>query len=80
MRDLRPVISVEWGSDTYAPYGHEARDLFAFARGRGYSLFDLFANMVGSEREWLEVTDRGSWDYILVPDEKVAWFIYAQNS
>ena len=80
MAELRPVISVEWGSDTYVSYGHSARDLFVFARSRGYSVFDLFINMVRSEREWLEVSDRASWDYVLVPDEKVAAFVYAQTT
>ena len=80
MHDIRPVVSVEWGSDTYAPYDHTAWDLFRFARSRGYSIFDLFVNMIGSEREWLEVTDRGSWDFLLVPDEEIAWYVYAQNA
>ena len=79
MQDFRPVISVEWGSDTYIPYGHKPEDLFRFARSRSYSIFDLFVNMVGSEREWMEVTDRGAWDFLLVPDEKIAWYVYAQN-
>lgn len=80
MQQLRPVISVEWGSDTYLPYNHKAEDLYRLARSRQYSIFDLFVNMVGSEREWLEVSDRGSWDFLLVPDEKIAWYVYSQNA
>lgn len=80
LKVLRPIVSVEWGCDTYLSYGHEAASLFRFARANDYSVFDLFSNMVCSEREWIEVTDRAGWDFILVPDEKLAWYIYRLNA
>lgn len=73
----RPVISVEWGYDTYSSFGHQAIDLWNFARQNSYSLFDLFTNMVTSAEDWRDVSDRGSWDFIMVPDEKIAWYVYS---
>ncbi len=77
--ELRPVVSVEWGSDTYLSYGHTAASLFDFSRQHGYSIFDLFGNIISSRRQWLEVSDRAAWDFILVPDEKLSWYIYKVN-
>lgn len=77
---VRPIVSVEWGSDTYLPYGHHAGSLFEFARAHQYTIVDLFSNMICSAREWSEVSDRASWDFILVPDEKLAWYMYRQNA
>jgi FkbM family methyltransferase len=77
LNKFRPFVSVEWGVDTYGAYGHVSSDLWGFARENFYSISDLFLNIVKSKSEWLEVSDRAGWDFILVPDEKLAEFLYS---
>lgn len=66
----RPVLSVEYGRPAYSAYGHEAGDLFAFARDNGFVVHDLFLNVVPDEETWRAVVDGATWDFFLVPDEK----------
>jgi FkbM family methyltransferase len=67
---LRPVVSVEYGASSYAAYGHERATLFDLASQLGYSIVDLFGNVIDSLPLWERVCDRVYWDYLLVPSER----------
>ena len=73
-RDLlaraRPILSVEYGAPGYAPYGHAALDLWTFAQGAGFAVFDLFGYRLPTAESWLAECDRGLWDWFLVPVER----------
>lgn len=66
----RPIISIEYGSPSYAPYGNEKATLFDLAQQYNYLLGDLFGNLVTSREEWQEVCDLAYWDYFMTPSEK----------
>ena len=68
----RPILSVEYGAPGYAPYGHQALDLWRFAEGAGFAVFDLFGYPLASPEAWLAECDRGIWDWFLVPVERAA--------
>ena len=70
LRRARPVLSVEYGAPGYAPYGNSARDLWDFAQGHGFAVFDLFGYRLPDLASWLAECDRGLWDWFLVPDER----------
>lgn len=72
---LRPLISVEWGSDAYLSFGHQAASLYDFAMTIGYTIVDLFGNPVLCRSSWLDVSDVASWDFMLVPDEQLGWYL-----
>ncbi|MGB9367756.1 MAG: FkbM family methyltransferase [Xanthobacteraceae bacterium] len=67
----RPLISVEYGEASYAPYGHNVMTLFDLAADMGYVLSDLFGNLIETEREWRAICDTAYWDYFLVPTERI---------
>lgn len=69
---LRPIVSVEFGKPAYSVYGHEASDLFHFAKSRRYTLHDIFLNPVPDLDTWLAICDRATWDYFMIPDEQPA--------
>lgn len=75
LQKFRPVISAEYGSLTFAPYGVQSADLFDFAREVSFTPVDLFATPIVSRSEWIRIVDRAYWDYFLVPDEKLGWFL-----
>lgn len=68
----RPILSVEYGAPGYAPYGHQAMDLWQFADSAGYAVFDLFGYPLTTPEAWLTECDRGIWDWFLVPVERAA--------
>jgi FkbM family methyltransferase len=68
----RPLISVEYGAEAYTGYGHTADTLYRLCEDMTYLISDLFGDIVDSREVWLEVCDRGSWDYFLVPRETIA--------
>lgn len=72
IRRCRPLISVEYGAESYEAYGNEKRTLFDLARSFGYVLMDLFGNPIETPELWMEVCDRAYWDYWLVPAERLA--------
>lgn len=67
----RPVVSVEYGTDSYSAYGWNNMTLYEFAVASDYRLVDLFGNLMGAD-EWGHVVDAYNWDFILLPDEKVS--------
>lgn len=71
---LRPVLSVEYGAESYRAYGHERADLWQVCDRHGYCLFDILGNPIPDASTWDRVCDRVYWDYLCVPIEKCAWF------
>jgi FkbM family methyltransferase len=74
LRRLRPVLSVEYGAESYRAYGHERADLWRVCERYGYSVFDILGNLIPDASTWDRVCDRVYWDYLCVPIEKCTWF------
>jgi len=72
---LRPLVSVEYGFPSYSVYGHTKDTLFDFATQAGYKLFDIFLNDLSDRDNWNLCCDYISWDFFMVPHERVAEFI-----
>lgn len=70
----RPWISVEYGQAAYQAYGYERRTLFDEAVSMKYAIADLFGAVCGSIEVWEQTCDRGAWDWILIPQEKLAGY------
>jgi FkbM family methyltransferase len=66
----RPLLSVEYGAPSYAPYGNKPGDLFEFAHLKGFVMFDLFGYRLPTIESWLAECDRGLWDWFMVPAER----------
>lgn len=71
---LRPVISVEYGSPSFSVYGHSADSLYMLAEKHQYALFDIFLNQISDLEDWRRVVDFISWDFFMVPEEKLEQF------
>jgi FkbM family methyltransferase len=67
-----PIISVEYGPGGYDAYGYRPETLFELATEMGYSIFDLFGNRFASLEEWKLCVGRFYWDYLLIPDQRIA--------
>jgi FkbM family methyltransferase len=63
----RPFISVEYGRNSYLPYGNTSATLFELANSMDYVLSDLFGNLIETFEEWEQICDMSYWDYFLVP-------------
>jgi len=72
---LRPVMSVEYGAEAYAAYGHRRGDLWDLCQRNRYALFDIIGNRIPDAEVWDRVCDRVYWDYLCVPSEKLEWFV-----
>jgi FkbM family methyltransferase len=72
---FRPVISVEYGGQSFSVYGHTEDSLFETAAGLGYHIFDPFMQDIGSREMWDYAKAQYCWDYFLIPQERVseAW-------
>lgn len=66
----RPIISVEYGKPAYSLFGSSNMTLFEWAHETGYTLSDLFGNLISDAQEWATVCDCSFWDYFLVPEER----------
>lgn len=73
----RPIMSIEYGHPGYSVYGHTKMTLYDWATGAGYTLSDLFGNLVADAGEWESVCDLASWDYFAVPTEKIDFWTQA---
>ena len=69
-----PVLSVEYGAESYRAYGHERMDLWQVCERYTYSLFNILGNVIPDASTWDRVCDRVYWDYLCVPIEKCKWF------
>lgn len=76
---LRPLIAIEYGRAAYEAHGHDAGSLYAWCEAHAYRPSDLFGNLILGEAEWLQVCDRSYWDYLLVPEERSAFFQHAMG-
>ena len=74
LQRLRPVLSVEYGAESYRAYGHERADLWQVCERHKYDLYDILGNPIRDASTWDRVCDRVYWDYLCVPTEKRPWF------
>ena len=70
----RPIISIEFGGTGYGPYGVQQTELYDFCDSIGYFITDIFGNLIPTRDAWAEICDTASWDYFLVPREKIRFF------
>ena len=78
----RPIINVEFGGTNYIPYGVRQTDLYDFCYQLDYLITDVFGNQIPTRDAWAEICDTASWDYFLIPSEKIRFFwtsIHKQN-
>lgn len=71
----RPVISVEYGHQSYSVYGNTKWTLFDLCDELGYTLYDMFLNRLASRQIWGSAVDSIYWDYLMVPREKESIFL-----
>lgn len=69
---------MEYGRPSYSAYGHTADTLYEEAATIGYAVCDLFGNLFRSIDEWRACVDRLYWDYLLIPEERLAGFAAAR--
>jgi FkbM family methyltransferase len=68
---LRPVISFEFGKNSYAGYGVDPGALFDYFAGQRYRLFDLLGTPLGREQFVASSIRQDVWDYVAAPRELV---------
>lgn len=66
----RPILSVEYGADSYSAYGWNSSTLYEFAVHNRYQAADLFGNLIRAD-EWDNLVDTYYWDFILLPQERM---------
>ena len=71
---FNPIISVEYGYQSYSRYGNTLTTLFEWAESMNYVIFDLFGNEVKNLEDWKVICDSIYWDYFLVPTSKIEYF------
>lgn len=77
----RPYMSVEYGFPGYSKYGNIAETLFRTAEGYDMIISDMFGSIIQDVDEWNEVCDVATWDFFLVPRERVSgWRSYFSNT
>lgn len=74
IKKFNPIISVEYGYQSYSRYGNTITTMFEWAESRGYFIFDLFGNKVNNLEDWKVICDSIYWDYFLVPSSKIEYF------
>lgn len=67
---LRPLISVEYGFQSYSVYGHRRETLFEIAGDYGYVLYDIFLNRLDTLEKWRIGCDYMVYDFVMVPLER----------
>lgn len=74
---FRPLLSVEWGADSYEVYGKTQNMLFEFAQSTDFVICDLFGHPFLSEQAWADGADLYYWDFFMVPRERLASVVIA---
>lgn len=71
---LRPAIGFEFGRRSYGAYGVDPGEVFDWFATRGYVLFDVVGNFLGTRERFLRSDSiPGLWDYLAVPTERGEW-------
>lgn len=71
----RPYIATEYGYKSYLAYGDDEMTLWKFCSEVNYTIFDIYLNKISDVEKWKNTVNQGTWDYLLVPNEKVDSFI-----
>ena len=67
----RPLISVEYGWSSYSAYGLTQSSLYEWGAAQGYTVSDLFGNLLDDSQIYHRCVDRYYWDYFLIPIERL---------
>jgi FkbM family methyltransferase len=71
IRRLRPAVCFEFGRRSYGAYGVDPGEVFDWFAARGYRLFDIVGNLLGTRERFLRSESiPGLWDYLAVPGER----------
>lgn len=71
LRNLQPLIAVEYGSPSFSAYDRSPADLYDLAADLGYGLTDLLGHQCRDRDEWLQLVDAYYWDFLLVPQSRL---------
>jgi len=71
----KPIISVEYGYSSYSVYGLDRSSLYDMARKMNYFVTDVYGNIIYTSDMWNELCDSLYWDYFLVPEKKLNFFL-----
>jgi FkbM family methyltransferase len=74
LEKFRPIVSIEYGINSYKNYGYSKFTLYNFAFDNKYTLFDLFFNPINTRSKWEKVCNSIYWDFFMVPNEKIKAF------
>ena len=66
---LRPVISFEFGQNSYAGYGVAPGDVFDFFVAQDYRVFDIRGRSLGRQAFEASAIRQEVWDYVAAPKE-----------
>lgn len=70
IRRCRPVVSFEFGENSYAPYGVDPDAVWQFFTAENYALFDICGRALG-KYDFAESSVRQAvWDYLALPAER----------
>lgn len=76
----KPIISFEFGQNSYAPYNVSPAQVFDFFVSKNYSIVDILGNTL-DHLEFTESSVRQQlWDYIAVPNERSDCKSYLRHS
>lgn len=75
IKKYRPYMSVEYGDKSYLGYGHNELTLWNLSKDIECTIFDIYLNKLSDVEQWMNTVNHGTWDFILVPNEKVDKFI-----
>ncbi len=67
----RPAIGFEFGPRAYRAYGVEPAAVFDWFAARGYALFDIIGNLLGTQARFLRAdAAAGMYEYLALPRER----------
>jgi len=75
INEHRPIISLEYGGTCYHAYGHTKSSLFELSSEINYLVTDIYGNIIPTLSMWNILCDTVYWDYFIVPEEKIDFFL-----
>lgn len=75
LHKFRPLVSVEYGFQSYSVYGNTSSTLYELAKSHDYILYDIFLNSLADKSVWDTAVDSIYYDYFMVPKEREEEFL-----